>query len=194
MIIDANLSWKLHIDYICSKISKSVGIIKKARKLLDKETLLTLYYSFIYPYLNYYVHIWGSCSDSVLKKIVLLQKKIVRIICGVNWLAHSEPLFTSLSVLTIQKLFKYNIGLLMYKYHHGLLPKILDIFERNMDIHQYNTRQAIQLHIPICKTELGKRSFHYQAVKIWNEIFLALRVDIKIGTFKKKLKTFLIHN
>ena len=82
----------------------------------------------------------------------------------------------------------------MYKYHHGLLPKILDIFERNMDIHQYNTRQAIQLHIPIYKTELGKRSFHYQAVKIWNEIFLALRVNIKIGTFKKKLKTFFIHN
>ena len=194
VIIDSNLSWKLHIDHICSKISKSIGIIKKARQVLAKDTLLTLYYSFVYPYLNYCVHIWGSSCDAVLKKILLLQKKAVRIICGVNRLTHSEPLFNSLSVLTITKLYKYNIGLLMYKYHHGLLPQILDMFQRNMDVHQYNTRLAIQLHVPIFRTELGKRSFHYQAVKIWNEIYSLLAVDIKIGTFKRKLKSFLIKN
>ena len=192
VIIDSNLTWKNHIQYISSKISKNVGIIKKARTILAKETLLTLYYSFIYPYLNYCVHIWGSSNDTVLRKLLLLQKKVVRIICGVNRLSHSEPLFKSLSVLTIPKLFKYNIGLLMYKYHHGLLPQILDIFERNQDVHHYNTRQANLLHVPIFKTELGKRSYHYQAVKIWNEIYSTFSVNVKIGTFKKKLKYFLL--
>ena len=33
-----------------------MGIITKARKIVNKETLLTLYYSFIYPYLNYCKH------------------------------------------------------------------------------------------------------------------------------------------
>ena len=82
----------------------------------------------------------------------------------------------------------------MYKYHHGWLPQILNLFERNIDIHLYNTRQANQLHIPLCKTELGKRSFRYQAVKIWNETNSSLAVNIKIGTFKKNLKSFLVRN
>ena len=194
VMIDSNLTWKHHIDYISSKISKNIGILKKARKILANDTLLTLYYSFIYPYLNYCIHIWGSSAHIHLNKILLLQKKIVRIISGVNRLSHSEPLFINLSVLTMTKLHKYNIGLLMYKYHHGWLPQILNIFERNSDIHQYSTRQANQLHIPVYKTELGKRSFHFQAVKIWNEIYSALSVNVKIGTFKRKLKSFLIQN
>ena len=53
VMIDSNLTWKPHIDYISKKIAKNVGIIIKARKIFDKDTLLTLYYSFIFPYLNY---------------------------------------------------------------------------------------------------------------------------------------------
>ena len=53
VIIDSQLSWTSHINYICGKISKGIGIILKARKVFDKETLVTIYYSFIYPYLQY---------------------------------------------------------------------------------------------------------------------------------------------
>ena len=46
--IDCKLNWKKHISYITGKIAKGIGVITKARKLLDKETLVTLYYTFIY--------------------------------------------------------------------------------------------------------------------------------------------------
>ena len=65
---------------------------------------------------------------------------------GVNTRAHSEPLFSSLCVLSV-----------MYKYHHGLLPNILDMFEQNSTIHQYYTRQSNLLHVPSCQTELRKK-------------------------------------
>ena len=51
--IDAQLSRNKHIEYTCNKLSKSVGIILKARKKLHKATLVKLYYSFAYPYLIY---------------------------------------------------------------------------------------------------------------------------------------------
>ena len=88
----------------------------------------------------------------------------------------------------------YNIGLLIYKYHHGWLPRIFNLFERNADVHNYYTRQSNLLHTPLFTTEFGKRSFRYQAVTIWNTIYLSLSVDIKIGTFKKNLKVFLVKN
>ena len=109
-------------------------------------------------------------------------------------MTHSEPLFNKLSVLNIRKLYMYNLGLLMYKHHHNRLPLILKVFKKNSDIHSYETRSSNMLRGPKIQTELGRRSFRYQAVKIWNDIFLSLSVDIKIGTFKKNLKSFLIKN
>ena len=106
--------------------------------------------------------------------------------------AITAPLFINLEILTIKNLYEYNIGLLMYKHYHGWLPSVLNIFRKNRDRHNYCTRQAECLEVPSFTTELGIRSFKFQAVKIWNTIYKFLKVDIKIGTFKKYLKTFLI--
>ena len=42
--IDAQLTWKNHIEYTCKKLCKCVGILAKAQKKLHKSSLLTLYY------------------------------------------------------------------------------------------------------------------------------------------------------
>ena len=36
VIIDCNLTWKYHISYVCSKISKNIGILIKSRKVLTQ--------------------------------------------------------------------------------------------------------------------------------------------------------------
>ena len=51
VIIDKKINWVAHISYINGKIARGIGIILKARKMLPKKTLTTLYYSFIYPFL-----------------------------------------------------------------------------------------------------------------------------------------------
>ena len=50
ILIDQHLSWKPHIDFVSKKISKSVGIIAEARFYLSAQTLMTLYYSLVYPF------------------------------------------------------------------------------------------------------------------------------------------------
>ena len=62
VIIDCKLNWSPHITYISKNVAKCVGIIIKARKLFDQETLLTLYHTFVYPYLNYCIHVWGKLT------------------------------------------------------------------------------------------------------------------------------------
>ena len=196
VLIDNNLTWKYHIDHLCSKVSKNIGILRKLRGKLDTDTMTTLYYSFIYPYCHYCIHVWGSTYDKYLNKVLLLQKRAVRIIFGVNRLTHTDPLFKTLNLLNIHKLYRYNIGLLMYKIHHKKLPIIFDnFFTRNSDIHLYSTRQAHLLHIPKFRTELRKRSFKCKAVSVWNDIYSTLHsVEIAVGTFKKYLKKYLLNS
>ena len=51
VVIDCHLNWSKHINYKKTKGNKGVGIINRIKQLLNKETLRTLYFSFVYPYL-----------------------------------------------------------------------------------------------------------------------------------------------
>ena len=71
VIIDDKLSFIRHITYIKSKISKDLGIFLKARKYLNRQYLLNLHYSFIYPYLTYCVEVWGNTPDTHLDPFII---------------------------------------------------------------------------------------------------------------------------
>ena len=53
VLLDENLSWKDHIKYIENKVAKNIGLLYRAKLFLDKNSLLTLYYSYIHTYLSY---------------------------------------------------------------------------------------------------------------------------------------------
>ena len=69
-IIDEKLSFTRHISYIKIEISKAMGIIIKARKYLNKKSLINLYHSFVFPYLTYCIEIWGNASDIHLDALI----------------------------------------------------------------------------------------------------------------------------
>ena len=106
IIIDNKLNWSKHIAYISGKIARGIGVIIKARKCLPKQSLITLYYSFIYPYLTYCNQVWGNACASHLNKLIILQKRAVRIIAGVNPREHTDPLFIKLKILKLSEINK----------------------------------------------------------------------------------------
>ena len=80
VMVDAQLSWKCHIEYTCKKISKCVGVILKARKKLNKSVLLYLYYSFAYPYFIYCNHVWGNTYPTNLTKLLYCRKSLLELL------------------------------------------------------------------------------------------------------------------
>jgi len=56
---DANQTWKSHIDELCQKLSKTVGILSKLRYYVNIDTLKMLYNSPIYPFFLLAVSIFG---------------------------------------------------------------------------------------------------------------------------------------
>ena len=47
IIVDHKLNWLDHITYVKAKISKGIGIMYKARKYLNKNSLKSLYHAYI---------------------------------------------------------------------------------------------------------------------------------------------------
>ena len=99
VIIDNKLSWKDHILYISGKLARGTCVILKARKYLMKEALISLYYSFVYPHLIYCNHVWGLACKTYMNTLFLLQKRIIKIIAGVNRRSHTDPISKELKLL-----------------------------------------------------------------------------------------------
>ena len=74
VMIDDKLKWKDHILYISNKISKGIGVTIKAR-VLGKNSLLSLYYSLVYPYFTYCCQIWGATYVYNIEILSKLQEK-----------------------------------------------------------------------------------------------------------------------
>ena len=84
IIIDSNLEWKQHVNY------------SKIRYFVNQSTLVSLYYAFIYPYFTYSLLAWGHTYDTILRPIILLQKRALRIITFSSYCDHIAVLFLSL--------------------------------------------------------------------------------------------------
>ena len=80
VLIDESLSWKYHISYICSRVSRNIGIISKLRHYLSIYQLKQIYYNLIYPYLSYPVIAWGSAYKTHLQKLQSKQGYLSRAI------------------------------------------------------------------------------------------------------------------
>ena len=74
IIINENLSWKPHIQFLCNKISKAIGIIYKVKNIFPVHTLINLYNAFILPHLQYGNVIWGNYYSTHIEKLHKLHK------------------------------------------------------------------------------------------------------------------------
>ena len=52
-----------------------MGIIIKGRKYLSRKSLLDLYHAFVYPYLTYFIEVWGTISNINLDAFVKITTK-----------------------------------------------------------------------------------------------------------------------
>ena len=99
VLIDENLSWKNHLDCVITKISKTIGMIAKLRHSVPSSVLTNIYKSLILLYLTYGLVAWGNTSKNYLNKIVVLQKRVLRLIYFVDRKEHAIPLFENAKIL-----------------------------------------------------------------------------------------------
>ena len=166
VIVDHKLNWIEHISYVRNKVSKGIGIMYKARRFLNKKSLLSLYHSYIYPYLIYCIEVWGCAAPSHLHSLFLLQKKIVRIMTFAPYLAHTEPIFNSLELLPVEKIFINRVSIVMFKFSCNMLPDpIAKLYSKNKDYHSHNTRNKNHLKVPT-----GTKNFTSNSARIWNTV------------------------
>ena len=188
IVINNRLNWVEHVICVSRKIAKGIGIIIKARKSFESETLVNLYNALIFPYISYGIQVWGTAAALHLHRLHVLQKKIIRIICGVHTRTHTDPLFQLLGILNIDKTRDYSAGLLCINLKNACSL----LYLKTSVVHNYSTRQAGSLYVQYAPTKRTQRNLRHCGTKLWNSLHNVVCSDCAISTFKQNLKVCLL--
>ena len=85
--------------------------------------MLMLYYTLVFPYLVYCNIVWGSAKSTVINKLLILQKRAVRLCTGSYFRAASNELFKQLRLLKINDINKLQTAMFMMKVKNRVLPQ-----------------------------------------------------------------------
>ena len=188
VLLDENLTWKDHINCINAKVSKNIGLLYKARFLLDEKCSKQLYFSFIYSYLNYANIAWASTHKSKLKGLLRKQKHASRIIYFKDKYTHAKPLMQKMKSLNIYQLNIYQILLFMHKVKNNNIPNIFkNSFQLNNN--KYNTKSSqTTFYKPFCKTTFAQFAISFRGPHMWNVLIPTTPQDASFSIFKSKVK------
>ena len=117
--IDESLNWKYQINTVRLKLSKVAAAIYKANCLIDRNGMYILYCSLFFPHLSYCCEMWGNTYTTDIRGITILQKRVIRLLCGVKRLEHTSILFQQLGVLKFVDLVKIKTAIIMFRAFHN---------------------------------------------------------------------------
>ena len=193
VFIDENLTWKCHIDCIAKTISRNIGVINKLKYFVPDRILYSLYCTLILPYLNYGVLIWGNTCITYLDKIVKLQKWAIRTVANSHYRSHTAPLFAKYNSLTINDIYKLELGVFMYKYVNNELPNIFNgFFTLRCNIHDYQTRNANNFNLTRNSKSFTDHAIRTAGPILWNSLINNIKSANSVKHFRKVYKSILI--
>ena len=189
--IDESLTWHEHVGVVCNRVAKAVGIIYRLRHF-PRHILVMLYYALIFSHVNYCNIAWSNNHDYFITKLFVLQKRAIRIISNSPYHAHTLPIFSQLNLLNVYDINRLNIAIFMFMCSRGLLPSpITSKFILNSNIHNYNTRNAVEYHLPKVRTNISKFTIFYKGPHLWSTIPNHLKNQPSLNSFKRSFRLFL---
>jgi len=119
-------------------------------------------------------------------RILRIQKRIIRSMVAVSARTSCRQLFKELNILTLVSLYIMKVICYIRKHH-----QFVDL---NSNIHAYNTWRKMDIHIQSYNTDLYKISVINMSTKLYNKLPGYINEIDSYKTFKKELKSLLLHS
>ena len=124
-----------------------------------------------FPYINNCSETWGNTYKTNLKKLFILQKKVLRNRCKAKRLEHTNRLFIDLDILKLYVLIEFKTVAVVFKARHKALPIKV---QNNFTFNNY------QFYTSMCVPVRG--------VRLWNNLSSTFRNCRSVQMFKNKYK------
>ena len=191
VILDESLKFNGHIVHTCKKVSKFLPILYKVRKVIDITHLLRIYNGLVHPQFLYCLSVWGGCSATHFKPLVVLHKKILRCMTGLRRRESVQPVYSSLRILPLHKLYEHVTCAFVYK-SISLGNNLFS--ERINNFYVFRNSDQQLLDLPRVFYTHSKQCILYSGPNFYNLIPLDIRNSPSFNSFKVRLKSFLLNS
>ena len=181
--LDSKLSWNKHIDKISNKMSKGAFMLRKLRTVVGLKVLKLVYFAHIHSHLSYGALLWGNQKYSI--KLFRIQKKAVRLMCGLPQRSNCINSFKDLQIMTLPNLFVFQCVLYIKENYSQ--------YTEHGTCHEYYTRGRDNLMVTYCRLAKTHKSFTNISVKLFNSIPFEIR-KLPMNKFELTMKQFMLDN
>ena len=191
MFLDCKLTFEEHLKTIANKINKSIGLLRKFQNFLPRESLLTIYKSFIQPHLDYGDIIYNQTyNTSFHQRLKSLQCNAALAITGAIRGTSKEKLYNELGLESLQNRRWYRKLSFLYKVIANQSPSYLfNMIPRKNTSRQ--TRGSDNVPLLGTKHNFFQNSYFPAAIKEWNKLETDIRKSESISMFKKRILSFI---
>jgi len=168
--LDEHLTFDLHVNNLCKKLSRSMYCIKTAKNNLNPPGLRSLYFALIHSHLSYCPIILNCLNKTNFNRLEKIQKKAIRIITKSAYNAHTQPLFLNSKILPLDKIIKQGKLLFMHSVFYEYAPSSFqNVWQKNRDRQiSQNLRNENEFTLPIPRIEQFKKFPLYSLPQEWN--------------------------
>jgi hypothetical protein len=146
-------------------LNKNYYVIQSLKNITSINTLRSVHFANLHSCLRYGILFWGG--DSQNKKVFKIQKKVVGLICNINWKTSCTELFRTLNILPVPCVY-----IMLTVYYIKLNSKG---FKQNSAIHDYNTHHRSDFQTQFCRTDIFKKSVNNLGTKLYNKLLNHLK-------------------
>lgn len=160
IVIDTKLTWGPHITLLCSKLFRVIFLLRNLKSCLNKNCLKQAYLAFFQGTLLYGLRLWGGSTE--INKVLLVQKRAVRILANAEYDAPCRPLFVNEGIMTVCSLYVF-VSVVHIK-------NDLQSLSLRGDQHMYNTRNRNMIDVPYVRLRKTQRNSNHLSMNLLNHI------------------------
>ena len=192
LILDNRLTFDLHLEQKFSKANRGIGLINRLRKFLPRNSLLTIYKSFIRPHLDYGDIVYDYPENAYfVNKIEAFQYNACLAITGCFRGTSREKLYSELGLESLADRRFIRRMVFFYKIVNKLAPQYLYDYLPTQNVVSANLRSRPPIRPLAFRTERYRNSFFPFCISQWNKLDSHIRNLPSISSFKQAITNFL---
>ena len=191
LTLDEKLNFDHHLNEKISKVNKGIGLIKQLSCILPRESLLTVYKSFVRPHLDYADVIYHQPhNETFCNRIESVQYNVALAITGAIRGTSREKLYTELGLESLRDRRWYHRLIIFFNIVNGNAPQYLIDILPNLVVSRNICRKSL-FNSFFCCSNYFRNSFFPFSVNEWNKLDSAIRELKSVSLFKTSLLPFI---
>lgn len=187
--MDNNLNYAAHISSLSRAAFLKLKSMYHLKDYLSKDAKIKICDSLVLSRLNYCDEVYGPClrmEDA--NRLQKVQNSCIRYSCQVARREHISPYLRQIGWLNMKERRLHHLCCLIHKVVINKKPSYLYAkIEKRSEAHNVELRQSeLRLSVPMHHTEFFKKSFSYQAAKIYNQVPNDIK-KLSLSGFKERV-------